>query len=146
MGIHGTPLAAVICTEAQARTSLHGHGLVWGGTPPPILDAITEDPELVQLAALAMESQVVTSLPASEHEAWEAIQVNRERAERMLVHKQALPPYRRMSIWPTTKLNPLPNGLWGRFKSTNATCRVVVNHRGANWLSLRLSPGCWGGE
>ena len=45
----------------------------------------------MQLAALALESQVVTSLPASEHEAWEAKQVNHERAERMLVHKQALP-------------------------------------------------------
>ena len=46
----------------------------------------------MQVAALALDSQVITSLPASEQDAWEAKQLRRKKAERVLPLSRTLPP------------------------------------------------------
>ena len=72
----GTPVASIICTEAQARGSLHGHGLFWGGIPPHVLDDIAHTPELVQIAAQALDDHVQASLPVEVHDDWLARQLD----------------------------------------------------------------------
>jgi hypothetical protein len=61
-GCHLTAMSLV--TETQARGSLHGHACGFGGLLPWLLQCIAEDPELRKVAGEAIDSAVLTRLPA----------------------------------------------------------------------------------
>lgn len=66
-GIFGRARAVYGVIETQARGALHLHSLIWAGLPAEVLQKIAAEPQLVALAAKAMNSMFAAELTAEQH-------------------------------------------------------------------------------
>lgn len=66
-GVFGRARAVYGVIETQSRGALHLHSLIWAGLPAAVLQKIAAEPQLVALAAKALDSMFCAELTASEH-------------------------------------------------------------------------------
>jgi hypothetical protein len=66
-GIFGTPVAAFGVVEEQARLTLHGHWLLWGGISPRLLQAVAGDEDTLATVGGALRAAIDSVFSAAVH-------------------------------------------------------------------------------
>ena len=66
-GIFGTPVAAFGVVEEQARLTLHGHWLLWGGISPRLLQAVAGDEDTLATVGGALRAAIDSVFSAAAH-------------------------------------------------------------------------------
>jgi len=139
-GIFGVPVAHFSAVEVQGRGSLHVHFILIGGVNPETMQAAVNNPELLDIVCIKLDSMVKAEIPDSYHNPTPTDSTENQSGK---------PDFR-----PALTLSPLPNidpdSFWDRVyrTATAVQCHKHTStcHKGKSGkycCRMAMPQGCW---